>query len=76
LKDTHALTIAARAGYRNWIVGKNTPKTSSGYSQVKAKFAVGGQTVKGKVKLIWSDTKSGDGEITVGACDLYFSFQK
>jgi hypothetical protein len=78
LKTTHKLTIAARNGYRSWIVGKNTPKTSSGYSLIKTKVAVGGKTVKAKIKLIWFDDnlKTGDGELVVGACDLYFSFQK
>jgi hypothetical protein len=78
LKSTHKLTTATRAGYTNWIVGKNTPKTSSGYSLVKGTFAFGGKTVAGKIKVLWFDDnlKTGDGEIVVGDCDLHFSFQK
>jgi hypothetical protein len=79
LKGTpYKLSIATRGGYRLWIVGKNTPKSSDGYSLIKAKFLFGGETVSGKVKMIWNDdaSRSGSGVFAIGGCELDFNFRK
>ena len=77
LKVVHSLTTVTRAGVTNWIVGKPTPKKADAYQLVKTKFAIDGEIVSGKIRMLWHEgNKTGSGEFVFGGCQLDFAFQK
>ena len=72
---TQKLTTTSRGGYTNWIVGKGTPKTSSGISQVKVTIRQGGQTMAGALDIVFDVggvKRDNDGELSFGSCVLSF----
>jgi hypothetical protein len=76
----HLKIVAAhRGGYTVYIVGRSTPKTSSGITPIPETFKLSsGGTVKGTLSLTFSadHPKSGDGQIVVAGCTLYTGFRK
>jgi hypothetical protein len=72
------ITIARRGGYASWIIGKNTPKTSDGVTEIAATFVKDGAEVKGTIKMVWQydNPKRGSGEIEFPGCQLLFNFKK
>ncbi|HWF74651.1 MAG TPA: hypothetical protein VG186_14970 [Solirubrobacteraceae bacterium] len=72
---THKLTTASRGGYTSWILGKNTPKTSSGVSTVRVKVRQAGTTTTGAIDIIFAiagNTTRNDGLLEFGSCALSF----
>jgi hypothetical protein len=70
---THKLAIASRGGYSNWIIGKSTPKTSSGVTPIKVTVRQAGQTMSGTLDLIFAvagNNKDNSGYLTIGSACL------
>jgi hypothetical protein len=69
------LTTASRGGYTNWLVGKSTPKTSSGVTPIKVKIRQAGQTMTGTLDIVFAvggTKRDNDGDLTFGGCVLSF----
>jgi hypothetical protein len=75
VSGTQKLTTTSRGGYTNWLVGKSTPKTSSGVSIVKVTIHQAGQTMTGGLDIVFAvggTKRDNDGELTFGTCQLSF----
>jgi hypothetical protein len=75
VSGTQRLTTTSRGGFTNWIVGKSTPKTSSGVSMVAVTVHQAGQTMAGRLDLVFAvggTKRDNDGELTFGSCVLSF----
>jgi len=75
VSGTQKLTTTSRGGYTNWLVGKSTPKTSSGVSMVTVTIHQAGQTMTGGLDIVFAvggTKRDNDGELTFGSCVLSF----
>jgi hypothetical protein len=77
-RKTKRLSVASRAGFSTWIVGKNAPATGDGVKQVRMGFRRDGKNFTAKVKVIfrYDNFKVGSGQLTFGDCDIEFNFTK
>lgn len=75
VSGTQRLTTTSRGGYTNWLIGRSTPKTSSGVSTVKVTIHQAGQTMTGGLDIVFAvggNKRDNDGELTFGSCVLSF----
>ncbi|HEY8303252.1 MAG TPA: hypothetical protein VIG42_01560 [Solirubrobacteraceae bacterium] len=75
VSGTQKLTKTSRGGYTNWIVGKGTPKTSSGVSTIKVTVHQAGQTMSGALDIVFAAggvKRDNEGELSFGSCLLAF----
>ena len=71
--------IATRGGYSTWIVGKNTPETPDGVSQVKLTFQVKVSPFEAMFKISFhyrGTSRRARGSSPSPRCQIEFNFQK
>jgi hypothetical protein len=77
VKGRQKLSVASRAGYDTWIVGRNAPKSADGVAPIKVKVVKGGRTVKGKLELTFTSAGTGSGKLKVGRhCTITLNFRR
>jgi hypothetical protein len=73
------LKVARRGGYTSYIVGKNTPSTSSGITQIMEPFKLStGTSVTGPLDMVftYNKPKSGEADFSIADCMLSGEFNK
>jgi hypothetical protein len=75
VSGSQKLTTTTRGGYTNWLVGKSTPKTSSGVTPLKVRVHQAGQTMTGTLDIVFAvggTKRDNDGDLAFGGCVLSF----
>ncbi|HVY78006.1 MAG TPA: hypothetical protein VG898_05830 [Solirubrobacterales bacterium] len=61
-----------RAGLARWAVGQRSPRTATGVKGVRVTVLRGRKRLHGRLELIFSGPRAGEGEVELKGCRLHF----